>query len=90
MFVDHVRVDSGFFFPISTTQINRSKEGNVMLSKVQLEASGSYRCEVITEAPTFITQFGQGNMTVIGKHCHCVETVIAQSNSFTAIGESIN
>ena len=45
----------------------RSEVGHVTLSKVQLSASGTYRCEVITEAPTFVTMFGEGNMTVIGE-----------------------
>ncbi|XP_042217424.1 cell adhesion molecule 4-like [Homarus americanus] len=37
----------------------------VVLQDLELATSGTYRCEVITEAPLFITRFGQGNMTVI-------------------------
>ena len=38
-----------------------------MLRDVELVTSGTFKCEVITEAPVFHTQFGEGNMTVIGE-----------------------
>ncbi|XP_076067804.1 uncharacterized protein LOC143040592 [Oratosquilla oratoria] len=37
----------------------------VMIDDLQLSSSGTFRCEVITEAPHFITRFAQGNLTVI-------------------------
>nr|XP_053649852.1 cell adhesion molecule 2-like [Cherax quadricarinatus] len=37
----------------------------VVLRDLELLATGTYRCEVITEAPVFHTKFGEGNMTVI-------------------------
>ncbi|KAK8405475.1 hypothetical protein O3P69_001804 [Scylla paramamosain] len=46
-------------------QVERSSEATVVLRDVELGTSGTYRCEVITEAPVFHTKFGEGNMTVI-------------------------
>ena len=55
-----------FVFFLPPTQFLQSSGGDVYLRGLQLVSTGSYRCEVITEAPKFITKFGEGNMTVIG------------------------
>ncbi|KAL7638181.1 UNVERIFIED_CONTAM: hypothetical protein RMT77_011806 [Armadillidium vulgare] len=54
-------------FPVPTINVDLgfSKEGMVFLRNLSMSSSGSYRCEVITEAPHFHTKFGSGNMTVI-------------------------
>jgi hypothetical protein len=39
----------------------------VTLINLQFNTSGSYRCEVSTEAPNFATVAQSGNMTVVGK-----------------------
>ncbi|XP_069158713.1 cell adhesion molecule 1 [Procambarus clarkii] len=45
--------------------VEESNEVRVVLRDLELGATGTYRCEVITEAPLFHTKFGEGNMTVI-------------------------
>ncbi|KAF2368891.1 Immunoglobulin V-set domain [Trinorchestia longiramus] len=54
-----------FEVPGLQVDISKSSVGKVKLVALQLAASGSYRCEVITEAPQFFTQFGEGNMTIV-------------------------
>ena len=38
-----------------------------MLQSLGFMSSGTYRCEVIAEAPVFLTKLREGNMTVIGE-----------------------
>lgn len=40
---------------------------HVVLKNLQFSSSGSYRCEVSTEAPTFETVYLTHNITVLGK-----------------------
>ncbi|XP_050716049.1 cell adhesion molecule 1-like [Eriocheir sinensis] len=54
-----------FFVKGVHVDVERSTGASVVLSEVELGTSGTYRCEVITEAPVFHTKFGEGNMTVI-------------------------
>ncbi|XP_076032040.1 cell adhesion molecule 1-like [Oratosquilla oratoria] len=58
--------------PISTfgvhgIEINKKNSDmrTVQLQRLEVPSSGSYKCEVITEGPMFITEFAHGNMTVI-------------------------
>jgi hypothetical protein len=41
--------------------------GRVILSNVTVDAEGTYKCEVSTEAPIFDTDFKENNLTVISK-----------------------
>jgi hypothetical protein len=41
--------------------------GRVILSNVTVDAEGTYKCEVSTEAPVFDTDFKESNLTVISK-----------------------
>ncbi|XP_045139426.1 uncharacterized protein LOC123520853 [Portunus trituberculatus] len=54
-----------FYVKGVNVDVERSSEATVVLRDVELGTSGTYRCEVITEAPVFHTKFGEGNMTVI-------------------------
>lgn len=56
-----------FFVKGVNVDVDRSSEATVVLRDVELKTSGTYKCEVITEAPMFHTKFGEGNMTVIGE-----------------------
>jgi hypothetical protein len=47
-------------------QESRSGIDRVMLTDLTFATSGSYRCEVSTEAPNFDTIFRNHNMTVLG------------------------
>ncbi|KAA0183694.1 hypothetical protein HAZT_HAZT006918 [Hyalella azteca] len=54
-----------FQVPGVNVDTSATSMGHVRLVGLPLSASGAYRCEVITEAPQFVTRFGEGNMTVI-------------------------
>ena len=41
--------------------------GRVILSNVTVDAEGTYKCEVSTEAPIFDTDSKESNLTVISK-----------------------
>lgn len=45
----------------------RSSGGSVVLKSLEFLSSGTYRCEVIAEAPVFHTKLGEANLTVIGE-----------------------
>lgn len=44
-----------------------SKPSQVVLQRVEFNASGQYRCEVSAEGPDFNTVIAQGRMIVVGK-----------------------
>ncbi|ROT79196.1 hypothetical protein C7M84_002093 [Penaeus vannamei] len=46
-------------------QLSTSDENVVTLRKIDLSSEGTYRCEVMSEAPTFETSFGSANLTVV-------------------------
>jgi len=48
-------------------QLQKSGSTNVTLINLQFNTSGTYRCEVSTEAPNFETVAQNSNMTVMGK-----------------------
>lgn len=48
-------------------QLSESNEYVVTLRKIDLASQGIYRCEVMSEAPTFQTSFASANLTVVGK-----------------------
>ncbi|XP_069181043.1 uncharacterized protein [Procambarus clarkii] len=54
-----------FFVPGVNVDVEGSNAVMVALQDLELRSSGTYKCEVITEAPLFHTKFGEGNMTVI-------------------------
>ncbi|KAG7165539.1 putative Immunoglobulin V-set domain-containing protein 2, partial [Homarus americanus] len=54
-----------FLVPGVNVDVGDSTGVTVVLQDLELVTSGTYKCEVITEAPLFITKFGHGNMTVI-------------------------
>ncbi|KAK8748082.1 hypothetical protein OTU49_016306 [Cherax quadricarinatus] len=56
---------STFLVPGVNVDVEGSDAVMVALRDLELASSGTYRCEVITEAPLFHTKFGEGNMTVI-------------------------
>ncbi|XP_042888570.1 uncharacterized protein LOC122264013 [Penaeus japonicus] len=45
--------------------LSTSDENVVTLRKIDLSSEGTYRCEVMSEAPTFETSFGSANLTVV-------------------------
>ncbi|XP_076067810.1 uncharacterized protein LOC143040593 [Oratosquilla oratoria] len=45
--------------------LDRSDGKTVVLDGLQLNSSGNFRCEIITEGPKFVTSVGEGNLTVI-------------------------
>ncbi|XP_018027438.1 uncharacterized protein LOC108682716 isoform X2 [Hyalella azteca] len=67
---------------------SQSTEGEVLLAGLQVASSGAYRCEVITEAPTFVTKFGEGNMTVIDPPL--TAPTLKGANSAYRLGDLIN
>nr|XP_027220810.1 uncharacterized protein LOC113813072 [Penaeus vannamei] len=54
-----------FVVPGVNVDVDMSSAVTVVLKDVELETSGKYKCEVITEGPLFHTKIGEGNMTVI-------------------------
>ncbi|XP_037803485.1 cell adhesion molecule 2-like [Penaeus monodon] len=50
---------------MSTLKLSTSDENVVTLRKIDLSSEGTYRCEVMSEAPTFETSFGSANLTVV-------------------------
>ncbi|XP_063882220.1 uncharacterized protein LOC135112130 [Scylla paramamosain] len=54
-----------FFLPGVDVNMGRSSRGSVVLENLGFHSSGTYRCEVIAEAPVFLTKLGEGNLTVI-------------------------
>nr|XP_045588302.1 uncharacterized protein LOC123750227 isoform X1 [Procambarus clarkii] len=45
--------------------LSRSDEYKVTLRELRLDSEGVYRCEVMTESPTFETSFASENLTVV-------------------------
>ncbi|XP_054275151.1 uncharacterized protein LOC128994553 [Macrosteles quadrilineatus] len=64
-------------FPVPGVSIDESRSGidRVMLTDLTFASSGSYRCEVSTEAPNFETIFQNHNMTVLAfpRHTPIIE-----------------
>jgi hypothetical protein len=59
--------------PLCVLQLQKSDYRSVTLVNLQFNTSGTYRCEVSTEAPNFETVAQNSNMTVMGKyHCNVV------------------
>ncbi|XP_069954735.1 cell adhesion molecule 3 isoform X1 [Cherax quadricarinatus] len=48
-----------------TVELTQSDEHRVTLRELRLDSDGVYRCEVMSEAPTFQTSFASSNMTVV-------------------------
>ena len=62
----------GLFLFFSCWQDERDKSGSlvagrVTLKSVSVEAEGTYKCEVSTEAPVFDTDYKEANLTIIGQ-----------------------
>ncbi|KAF2363496.1 Immunoglobulin V-set domain [Trinorchestia longiramus] len=77
-----------FKVPGVNVDASQSTEGEVLLVGLQVASSGSYRCEVITEAPKFVTKFGEGNMTVIDPPAS--PPSLRGANSAYRLGDLIN
>lgn len=58
-----VKVDHNL--PGVTVFLSESNEYVVTLRKIDLASQGIYRCEVMSEAPTFQTSFASANLTVV-------------------------
>ncbi|BES93244.1 beat protein [Nesidiocoris tenuis] len=54
-------------FPVTGVQLNKltSDKNRVHLEKVTYQSTGTYKCEVSTEAPAFETVFRSQNLTVV-------------------------
>ncbi|XP_050715146.1 uncharacterized protein LOC126997936 [Eriocheir sinensis] len=61
----NVQSKNTFFLPGIDVDMARSNAGSVVLRNLGFLSSGTYRCEVIAEAPVFHTKLGEGNLTVI-------------------------
>ncbi|XP_035222730.1 uncharacterized protein LOC118195512, partial [Stegodyphus dumicola] len=46
--------------------LSRSREGNIFMSKTDVDSEGNYRCEVSTDAPVFQTVKGEREMRIYG------------------------
>ena len=52
---------------MSRFQLANCSDSVLILKAVELEASGTYRCEVSTEAPYFRTEIDEKTVTVVRK-----------------------
>ena len=48
-------------------QLNKSSKGNIYMPNTDVNSEGRYKCEVSTEAPSFKTVRGEGEMRIYGK-----------------------
>lgn len=65
----------------SRFQIDKSNSTEVVLKSLELSSSGTYRCEVSAEAPSFQTVFQDRDMITVGK-LQCQFVIIVQLNYF--------
>ncbi|XP_047469575.1 uncharacterized protein LOC125025595 [Penaeus chinensis] len=66
--------------------LSKSNEYIVTLRKIDLVSEGVYRCEVMSEAPTFQTSFASANLTVV--EMPGAPQIIGMQESYT-VGETL-
>ncbi|XP_063587787.1 uncharacterized protein LOC134765039 [Penaeus indicus] len=79
-----VKVDHNL--PGVTVYLSKSNEYIVTLRKIDLVSEGVYRCEVMSEAPTFQTSFASANLTVV--EMPGAPQIIGMQESYT-VGETL-
>lgn len=55
------------YFCCCVFQIDKSNANDVVLNSLELSSSGTYRCEVSAEAPSFQTVFQDRDMVTMSK-----------------------